>query len=61
MIYFAFRELEPYAVKVASTVLRGLGGSNAARLPDLGCFFSGASGTVVVVGVQRFFALAALV
>ena len=34
MIEFAFRELELYAVKAARTVLRGLGGSNAARLPD---------------------------
>ena len=29
-----FEMLEPCAVKVARTVLRGLGGSNAARLPD---------------------------
>jgi hypothetical protein len=30
----AFERLEPRAVKVASAVLRGLGGSNAPRLPD---------------------------
>ena len=36
VIYFAFRELEPYAMKAARTVLRGLGGRNAARLPDRG-------------------------
>jgi hypothetical protein len=35
VIEFAFRELELYAVKAARTVLRGLGGSNAARLPDV--------------------------
>jgi hypothetical protein len=34
VIEFAFRELELYAVKAARTVLRGLGGSNAAWLPD---------------------------
>ena len=30
----ALKKLEPYAVKVARTVLRGLRGSNAPRLPD---------------------------
>jgi hypothetical protein len=30
-----FTMLEPYAVKVASTVLRGVGGGNIARLLDL--------------------------
>jgi hypothetical protein len=35
VIEFAFRELELYAVKAARTVLRGLGGSNAAWLPDV--------------------------
>jgi len=30
----AFEWLEPRAVKVACAVLRGLGGSNALRLPD---------------------------
>jgi len=30
----AFERLEPRAVKVASAILRGLGGSNAPRLPD---------------------------
>jgi hypothetical protein len=30
----AFERLEPRAVKVACAVLRGLGGSNAPRLPD---------------------------
>jgi len=35
VIEFAFRELELYAVKAARTVLRGLGGSNVARLPDV--------------------------
>ena len=29
----AFDMLEPYTVKVVRTVLRGLGGSDAARLP----------------------------
>ena len=29
----AFDVLEPYTVKVVRTVLRGLGGSDAARLP----------------------------
>ena len=31
----AFERLEPCAGKLASTVLRGLGGGNAARLPDV--------------------------
>ena len=33
----AFERLEPCAVKVASTVLRGESGSNAILLPDLCC------------------------
>ena len=28
--------LEPYEVKVSRTVLRGLGGGNISRLPDIG-------------------------
>ena len=31
----AFERLEPYAGKLARTVLRGLGAGNRARLPDL--------------------------
>ena len=34
LIRIIFKVLEPYAVKVARTVLRGLGGSNAPWLPD---------------------------
>jgi hypothetical protein len=42
----AFEWLEPCAVKVACAVLRGLGGSNAPRLPDH-CFrFCSVSGQV---------------
>ena len=36
--------LEPCAVKVASTVLRGLGGGNATRLPDPAAISSEISG-----------------
>ena len=36
VIDFALRELEPYAVKVASTVLRGLGRGDPPWLPDGG-------------------------
>lgn len=41
MSQLAFRELEPYAVKVARTVLRGPGGSNATWVTRLGCFACG--------------------
>ncbi len=40
----AFERLEPCAVKVARTVLRGGSGGNVASLPDFGC----------AIGVTRF-------
>jgi hypothetical protein len=36
--FFAFEGLEPYDGNLSRTVLRGLGGSNAPRLPGLWMF-----------------------